>query len=279
MTVAQAPSRIADRMADTGRPAVDRAPYLYDIKVRHVRTAPLRNDFTYRSHQWYVDLDALPRLPRLLRPLARFEARDHSGHPGRSLRRNLETFLDARGVELHGGQIRMLTNARSLGHVFNPLTVYWCFDGRTSALRCVVAEVHNTYGGRHRYLLEPGDPDAATPDVRYTVPKAFYVSPFYEVAGHYSMRLPEPAAGLDLHITLHPPGGSAFTASVRGTRRDARGPGMLRLLLGRPLPTFVVAARIRLQGIRLYLRGLPVIPRPERHRQSPGNPVRRQENA
>jgi DUF1365 family protein len=234
---------------------LDRAPYLYEIEIRHVRTTPIRNDFTYRSHQWFVDLDALPRLPRLLRPFARFEARDHCGHPGRSLRRNVDTYLAAQGIDLHGGQVRMLANARSLGHVFNPLTVYWCHDGRTGDLRCVIAEVHNTYGGRHRYLLTPES------DGKAEVDKAFYVSPFYAVAGRYRMRLPEPAETVDLHVTLHPPDGAPFTASVRGPRRPACGPGLLRLLLRRPCPTMVVSARIRLQGIRLYLRGLPVVPR------------------
>ena len=249
---AYAPARPGQRET---APTLDRTPYLYDIEVRHVRTAPIRNDFTYRSYQWCVDLDALPCLPRPLRPFARFEARDHCGHPGRSLRRNVDTFLDEHGIDLHGGQVRMLTNARSLGHVFNPLTVFWCHDGRTGDLRCVVAEVHNTYGGRHRYLLEPETSGRAE------VEKAFYVSPFYAVAGRYRMRLPEPGADLDLSVTLHPPSGTPFTASVRGTRRRAAGPGMLRLLLGRPLPTLLVSARIRLQGIRLYLRGLPVVPR------------------
>ena len=46
----------------------------------------------------------------------------------------------------------MLAHARVLGHVFNPLTVYWCHRP-SGALECVVAEVHNTYGERHCYLL------------------------------------------------------------------------------------------------------------------------------
>jgi DUF1365 family protein len=76
------------------------------------------------------------------------------------------------------------------------------------------------------------------------------------------MSLPEPEAGLDLLITLHPPKGSPFVAGVKGSRRPAHGAPLLRLLLGRPFTTLTVAVRIRWQGIRLYLRGLPVVPRP-----------------
>jgi DUF1365 family protein len=241
--------------------AMDRSAYLYDIEIRHVRTTPLRNEFTYRSYQWLVDLDALPRLPKLLRPLARLETRDHcvdpDDNPAAPMREVIDGYLARNGIDLHGGSIRMLTTARVLGHVFNPLTVYWCHQ-RTSVgeqLSCVIAEVHNTYGGRHRYLLRTDDRGRARTD------KQFYVSPFYEVAGSYTMSLPAPDTALDLRITLHPPQGAPFVASVSGVRRPAHGAPLLRLVLGRPWTSLAVAARIRWQGIRLYLRGLPVISR------------------
>ncbi len=101
---------------------------------------------------WLVDLDRLPRLPRLLRPLARFDARDHFARHHRPSGPAWNAILAAQGIDLAGGRVLMLTHARVLGHVFNPLTLYWC-HGADGALRCVVAEVHNTYGERHCYLL------------------------------------------------------------------------------------------------------------------------------
>ncbi len=231
------------------------AAALYETRVNHVRADPLRNAFSYRSYQWLVDLDALPTLPRLLSPFARFESRDHLGDPTQSLRANIDAYLAENGIDLGGGRVDMLTNARVLGYVFNPLTVYWCHNASDESLACVIAEVHNTYGGRHRYLLRTDDRGRAE------VGKEFYVSPFYEVAGRYSMSLPEPADKLALSITLHPPKGATFVASVTGLRRPAHGVALIRLLVGRPWSTRLVSARIRWQGIRLYLRGLPVIPR------------------
>lgn len=247
------------------RPATadrDTAPAIYDVEIQHVRSTPIRNEFRYRSYQWFVDLDALPRLPLLLRPFARFAARDHIGDPALSLRENVDAYLAEHGIDLAGGSIRMLSNARVLGHVFNPLTVYWCHDGDGS-LRCVVAEVHNTYGGRHRYLLHTDERGRAQTG------KEFYVSPFYEVAGDYTMSLPEPGERLALSVALHPPQGTTFVASVRGRRRPARGWRFVRILLGRPWTTAAVSLRIRRQGIKLYLRGLPVIPRRAVHGSSP----------
>jgi hypothetical protein len=91
--------------------------------------------FRYRSYLWLVDLDRLPRIPLL----TVFRGRDHLGDPRRGIRENLDRFLAANGIS-RPHTITMLTQARVLGYVFNPLTVYWCHRPD-----CVVAEVHNTY--------------------------------------------------------------------------------------------------------------------------------------
>jgi DUF1365 family protein len=231
-------------------------PAIYACRVRHVRGEPLRHSFSYRTWMWLVDLDHLPELPRLLRPLASFRSRDHLGRPELPIRENVERFARDQGVELAGGRVLMLTHARSLGYVFNSLSVYWCYraDG---TLGCVLAEIHNTYSGRHCYLLLPDESSRAYAD------KEMYVSPFYGLEGGYRMRLPEPAAELALTVSLHPPGGRPFVATLRGRRRPGTASSLLRVYARQPSPALVAAARIRLQAIRLRLRGLPVVARPQ----------------
>ncbi|MER5640181.1 DUF1365 domain-containing protein [Kitasatospora sp. NPDC002227] len=232
---------------------------LYETTIGHARRTPLSHAFTHRTYLWLVDLDHLPPVPAVLRPLARFRAKDHPGSHEMTLRQNLDTYLALAGVELEGGRVLMLTQARSLGHVFNPLTVYWCHDPAGRPV-CVVAEVHNTYGGQHRYLLRP------TADGWADADKEFYVSPFFPVDGRYRMRLPEPGARLDLTIRLERTDGPAFTATVRGVRRPAGARALLAAALRHPGATFAVSMHIRYQGIRLLLRGLPVQPRPDREK-------------
>jgi DUF1365 family protein len=219
---------------------------LYEVTISHARSAPLRNVFRYRSYLWLVDLDHLPRVPLL----TVFRGRDHLGDPRRGIRENLDRFLAANGIS-RPHTITMLTQARVLGYVFNPLTVYWCHRPD-----CVVAEVHNTYGQRYAYLLHP---DARG---RARVPKQFYVSPFYPVDGDYRMSLPEPGEHLALSVRLDRPDGHAFAASVRGRAVPATARALLAAVVRYPWSTAAVSARIRWQGVRLYLRGLPVIPRP-----------------
>lgn len=231
---------------------------IYDVVVTHTRRERIDREFRNRAYMWLVDLNELPRLPWWARPFARFEARDHSfgtagsagaGSPERSIRENLDDWLGGHGVSLGGGQVLMLANARVLGYVFNPLSVYWCHDA-SGELVCVVAEVHNTYGGRHCYLLRTDDQGRASVD------KEFYVSPFLEVGGHYVMRLPKPGDRLSVTIALRQGGKTTFSATMRGTRGSG-----LRMLLRRPLMPQRVSALIRRHGIALYLRRLPIVPR------------------
>ncbi|MFC9790473.1 DUF1365 domain-containing protein [Rhodococcus sp. NPDC127528] len=236
------------------------APRIVRTRIRHVRRRPVRHEFTYRSYSWLVDLDELPDLPRPLRPFAQFRAGDHVGDPDRSLRANLDAYLAEHAIDLSEGRILMLANARVLGFVFNPLTLYWCHD-RSGELVCVVAEVHNTYGGRHRYLLRPDRGGNAT------VPKAFHVSPFNEVAGEYRLHVPEPIRRLGVAIALRDPdGATVFAATMAGPARPAVTLTVLRALLAVPVAPLLVALRIRWQGLRLWARGLPIVPPPEPRR-------------
>ncbi|MEN8651254.1 DUF1365 domain-containing protein [Streptomyces sp. 21So2-11] len=237
-------------------------PALYDCVISHARTAPLRHSFRSRTYLWLVDLDHIPVLPRALRPLARFDPADHFGGTAPSIRAGLDAFLAANGVRLDGGRVLMLAHARVLGYVFNPITVYWCHDRAGSLVR-VVAEVHNTYGERHCYLLRTDE------DGRAEVPKDFYVSPFFPVDGSYRMLLPEPREDLGLTVQLRRAEQRPFTATVRGIHRPATIRRLLGAALRRPWSTAVVAAGIRHHGIRLFLRGLPVQPRPP-HRTQEG---------
>jgi len=237
-------------------PGLVTVPALYETTVRHVRTAPIRNTFSYASSMWLVDVNApISHLPRPLRALARFEARDHLGDPQRSLRQNIEHYLTGNGIDLNGGRVLLLTSPRSLGHAFNPLSVWWCHHA-DGTLACVVAEVHNTYGERHAYLVTTDEHGRAGID------KAFYVSPFNTVDGSYRMSLPQPDAVLALAITLDRPGGPPFVATVRGRRRVPGALGITGLVLRHPATSVAVAVRIRRQGVRLWARRLPVINRP-----------------
>jgi uncharacterized protein len=221
------------------------SPGMYESRIRHTRRRPFRTSFEHRAHTWLVDLDALPDHG----VLGTFEARDHLGSPHRSLRANVDAFAAEHGIDLTGGHVLMAANARALGYCFNPISVFWCFD-RLRHPAAVVVEVHNTYGGRHAYLLRPDS------EGRGRVDKALYVSPFHATDGWYDVRVPLPGDDLLVAVTLHTDDGARFSASLSGRRTEISplraAPAALR-----------GAALIRAHGIALWLRRLPVVPRPD----------------
>ena len=231
-------------------------PGRFETTIRHTRRSPFRRTFEHHSTFWLVDLDDLPDHG----VLARFEARDHLGAPDATLRDNVESFLADNGVSLGDGDrpgtILMAAHPRSLGHCFNPISVFWCFDDEARQAG-VVVEVHNTYGDRHAYLVHPDEQGRARTD------KALYVSPFHGVDGSYDVAVPVPTDRLDIAITLrgHDDGSAPFSASLTGTRSDVP----VRRTLG---ATLRGSALIRAHGIWLWARRLPVRPRPQTtHRQ------------
>ena len=236
---------------------------LYEGQVVHERRTPLRNLFRYGVYMWLVDLDELDELDRRLwafgsnrRGLTTIRSRDHLGDPRRSIRANLDAYLALHGIDLEGGRVALLTNARVLGYVFNPLSVFYC-HGPGGELRCVVAEVHNTHGERHCYLLHPGERGRAETD------KEFYVSPFLTVDVRYRMAFALPGERLAVQMGLEQDGERVFGASLTGTRLPLTNRTLGRMLVRYPLMTAKVTTLIHLQGLRLHLRGLAHV----RHRR------------
>jgi uncharacterized protein len=244
-------------------PTLPTLPALVAGHVTHHRSGPVRHRFRHKVYQWLVDLDALPEQPWYLKPFAGFSAADHLGDPSQSIRSNVEGYLSRNGVNLgQSSRIVMLANARVLGHAFDPLSVFWCLDGR-GALVCIVAEVHNTYGQRHVYLLHPDASGIAGTD------KAFHVSPFFDVSGRYEMRFELSPRTVSSAITLHRKGAKAFTASFNGRPTPATPTAVLGQLIRKPLMPQQVSALIRIHGIYLWLRRLPVR-RPPHHQPQEG---------
>ena len=241
---------------DVPRLDLPELPALVRGQVTHRRRGPVRHAFRHHVYQWLVDLDQLPKLPLWLRPTARFDARDHLGGGGTgaagSIRDNVDRYLASRSIELGaGGRVLMLTTPRVLGYTFNPLTVFWCLGG-DSLLRCIVAEVHNTYGERHVYLLEPDGRGRARSA------KEFYVSPFNDVSGEYDLRFRLTPQRIHVSVTLTRDGGRVFEAAFAGVPAPATSRRLTRLLVWRPLMPVLVTGLIRWHGMRLWLRRLPV---------------------
>jgi uncharacterized protein len=234
-------------------------PAVYRTTITHTRRKPFKRTFTHRSHTWLVDLDDLPDHG----VLGRFEASDHLGWPHATLRGNVTAYLARHDVDLTttrgDGRILMAAHPRSFGHCFNPISVFWCFDG-DGAPAATVVEVHNTYGDRHAYLVHPD------PQGRARTDKRMYVSPFHGVDGTYELAVPAPGEQLNVAVTLHSDDGAVFSAVVSGARLRGRA-GLA--VAWRTAPAGIRGTLlIRMHGVWLWVRRLHVQPRPSH--QQPG---------
>lgn len=239
------------------------APAAVRALVHHRRRRPFVYDFSHRTTMWLVDAaDPNRAFPRWLRPLASIRSEDHfAAGDDRPLIDKVRGFLAAQGLPWTAHRVLLLANARSLGYVFDPLSTYFCFDAE-GRLEGVLAEVHNTYGDRHCYPLEV----AQTSPTRSTTDKTFYVSPFFAVEGRYDIktRLTDDDVAVAISLTS-PAGETLFTAAVHGDLEPATSGHTLRRVVGNPMPSQRVSALIRWHGVRLWLRRLPVVPRPVHH--------------
>jgi DUF1365 family protein len=233
---------------------VDSLPALVKGQVRHARFHPVRHSFRYKAHQWLVDADRPDAVPRWLRPLVSFQARDHLGSADLSIGDNVRRFLAGQDVPWSAHRIVMLANARTLGYVFDPLSVYWCYAADGS-LEGVLAEVHNTYGERHGYVVDVDEHGVGFAD------KQFYVSPFFGVFGKYQLKFVHDGDRVGAIVTLRQDDRVVFTGSFTGRSVPVTAWRTLAVAVTQPLMPQRVAALIRLHGVWLWIKRLPVVRR------------------
>jgi DUF1365 family protein len=216
-------------------------PALYEGVVTHTRRSPITHRFRYRVAYWLVDYDHLPQPRHWARFCGQVLTRNHF---------DIRGFLTERGIQ--ADYITMFTGASLLGYAFDPITVYWC-GSRGGDRPTVVAEVRNTYGDSHPYVLELDGNGGANVD------KAMYVSPFNAGDGSYRIEVSDPSSTIAVSVTLDQPGHQPFVASVLAQRRPLTMAAILRSAIRRSgLRTRWL---IQLQGIRLWRRGMVVQPR------------------
>jgi uncharacterized protein len=255
---------------------------LYDGTVRHRRFAVRGNEFCHKVAYAYLDLDELPRLLdryplwSARRPApARFRRADFMGDPDQPLAECARDVVEEQTGARPAGPVRMLANLRTLGHVFNPVCFYYCFDAGGEQVEAVVADVNNIpWGERHPYVLARDGRQGTV--LAQELDKALHVSPLMAMDQTYAFRASEPGDRLSVQIESRPVhvGGPydtqrgahrrqrQFDATLSMRRRELSRPLLTRMLLRYPAMSLQVVAKIYAQTLRLKLKGAPYFPHP-----------------
>jgi DUF1365 family protein len=240
----------------------------YEGTVRHRRFAVREHAFRHRISLAYVDLDELPgllggRLVRRRPGLVRFRRGDYLGDPSVPLDSAVRALVAARtGEPAPDGAIGVLTQLRTFGHCFNPVSFYYCHraDG---TLHSVVAEVTSTpWGERHAYVLPAGDPAGEVLHGRFD--KRLHVSPFMGMDQSYVWSATEPAADrptLSVHIESREDDRRAFDATLALRRAPFTPRTLARILTRHPAATLRVLLLIYAHALALAAKRVPIHPR------------------
>ncbi|MET0131718.1 MAG: DUF1365 domain-containing protein [Stenotrophomonas chelatiphaga] len=242
------------------------ASAIYRGRMRHRRHAPHPHTFGYPIAQLLIDLDEVDDLftGRWLwsvgrRNLAEFRRSDYLGDPAQPLAEAVrDRIAQALGHAPHG-PIRLLTHLRYAGHVFNPVSFYYCYGADGQTLEAIVAEITNTpWKERHAYVLPVEQADAQGRALSWTFDKQFHVSPFMQMDCEYRWRFTAPGEDLHVHMQVWRQGERQFDADLILQRHRLDGRGLAGVLLRYPLMTFKVVAAIHWQALRLWLKRTPV---------------------
>lgn len=244
-------------------------PSLIDFafgEVRHARMRPRSHAFRYPAFFVRVHLDLLEsRWGSALfgvnrRAWLAVHAADHGDGAG-SVRHWLNDILAQGGVTADG-DIWLHAFARVAGYAFKPVSFWHCHraDG---ALMAIVAEVHNTFGDRHAYLLASQDASPLKVGAELHAVKHFHVSPFCKIEGEYRFRFMQTATRTVARIDYYDDQGLLLTTSMSGRLAPPSPRTALRAAFGYPLFSLGVIARIHWHALRLWLYRVPFFRRPQ----------------
>ena len=242
---------------------------IYTGTIRHRRFRPASHAFTYKVFLAFLDVDRIPELMSQMRfgaynrfQWASFYQQDHFGNASQSLRARLAAQAAEQGIVMPDGPIFLLTHLRYLGHCFNPISVFYCYGKQSGQVEAMVAEVNSTFGETHNYWLTPANQQPSHNSLRYRCAKRMHVSPFMKMDLDYDFTMTEPADQLVAHLQTLDSGSPFFDATLDLRRQPWTSANLTKALLKQPWMTAKVVAAIHWQAIRIWWKGVPVVPHP-----------------
>ncbi len=224
-------------------------------KVIHERFLPQTHSFRYPFFMVAFELSELEKSTRLASirhnkwGLFSIHDKDYLSESSGSIKEKLYEELARNGVSETPTESYLLTVPSLLGYVFNPVNFYICYRVGGSVL-CVVAEVNNTFGEKHVYIMKPGEDGAHFP-LTFSFPKAFYVSPFFDVSGSYQLTVKSFKPLLEVYIDLKKESERLLSVALAAEAKELTSTMMLKTFLKFPFVQLLTMTQIHFQAMRL----------------------------
>ena len=222
---------------------------IYKASIYHKRLYPKAHEFLYGGYYIRFDIDRMEELNNAVFSIDRFNLlsfyrKDHGFRNGTAPRSWCIDVLEKAGIDGKNLRIELQTFPRVLGYVFNPVSFYSCYNADEKMV-VAIAEVNNTFGEHHTYVIEDPSPQGNI------LPKQFHVSPFYPVSGEYAFQFTENGFA----INYSDKGILQLTTSINGTPSSWTSVNLIKHFLRYPFFTLWVIFSIHFQALRLLFKG------------------------
>lgn len=241
---------------------------IYLGQVMHKRLGAIQYQFRYGVMSLRIDVDTIAEEARSLRWLSldRFNLyslhkRDFGARDGRPWRAWADGLLADYGLPERARRIELVCFPRFLGIVFNPLAMWYAYDG-DDRLVGIIGEVSNTFGQWHHYVLTDGG-RALDDGIHAEAEKVFHVSPFIGMDCHYAFRFSRPGERYRIAIQQSEHGQPRLVATQVGQAVALNDRTLLRAAARHPFNTLKVLAMIHWWALRIWLKGGRFHPTPQ----------------
>ena len=232
---------------------------IYSGFVTHERFKPKRHFFSYKTFSLLIDLDELEDIGKKIKffsynkfNILSFHNIDHGNRDGSSLIKWVKSTLKKSKININIKKIKLLCYPRFFGYVFNPLSIFFCYD-KNLKLRAVLYEVKNTFNEQHTYIFRCS---TSSNLILHKCNKKFYVSPLIEMETFYNFRLLKPGKKLNVLIKQNDKKGLLLIARQTGKRLNLSSKNLFFEFLKHPLMSFKVILAIHFEAFRLWSKGI-----------------------
>ena len=229
---------------------------IYNGIVTHNRFKPVKHSLKYNTFSLFVDLDELEKLHKDIKifsfnkfNLFGFYNKDHGPRDGSSLKEWVLENLKKFNINENISNIKLLCYPRIFGYVFNPLSIFYCYD--SEKLRAIFYEVKNTYNEQHTYIFKVIDHEK----IEQKCKKKFYVSPFMNMNTYYNFRLLNPNEKLSVFIKQTDDQGAILTATQVGDKKEFSFKQLFINFFKYPLMTIKIITSIHFEAFLLWRKG------------------------
>jgi len=229
---------------------------IYNGLVTHTRFKPIKHFLKYKTFSFFLDLDEVKELDKSISIFSynkfniySFYDKDHGERDGGCLKKWVFKNIKKFNINCNINKIKLLCYPRIFGYVFNPLSIFYCYDDKN--LKAIFYEVKNTFNEQHTYIIKIKQEN----QINLKCEKKFYVSPFMDMKTFYNFKLYKPSQKLSVFIKQTDKEGTILTATQNGERQKFNFKQLIINFFKYPLMTIKIISSIHYEALLLWKKG------------------------